>query len=34
MSLTVSLEDQDGFHTIKMFMKNVGGEWKFAGPSP
>jgi hypothetical protein len=34
MSLTVALEDPDGFQNIKMVMKLVGGEWKFAGPSP
>jgi hypothetical protein len=30
--LTVELESQDGFHTVKMVMKKTGGEWKFAGP--
>ena len=30
--LTVELESQDGFHTVKMVMKKIGGEWKLAGP--
>jgi len=30
--LTVELENQDGFETVKMVMKRSGGDWKFNGP--
>lgn len=30
--LKVELEKNDGFQTVKMLMKQAGGEWKFAGP--
>jgi hypothetical protein len=29
---TVEMEDPGGFQTVKMVMKETGGEWKFAGP--
>ena len=29
---TVEMENAGGFQTVKMLMKETGGEWKFAGP--
>jgi hypothetical protein len=32
--LTLEIENQNGFQTIKMIMKQTGDEWKLAGPAP
>ena len=32
--LTVEIEDQNGFQTVRILLKRTGGEWKFAGPQP